>query len=137
MPCIMPEQPYCPACHYGYIVYDENDDTHCEWNCLLTEEEYKSMSKKTDPLFELFNYACDKMYRVIYTFEGYDERIVRGLLINCHGSLVVLLGEKGLYYIKHKNIQLMEPIPMPKNLSDNFRKVIETYLKERAEDAAC
>jgi hypothetical protein len=39
--CIMPEQPYCPVCHYGYIVYDENDDTHCEWNCLLTEEEYK------------------------------------------------------------------------------------------------
>ena len=41
MKCIMPEQPYCPACHYGYIIYDENDDTHCEWNCLLTEEEYK------------------------------------------------------------------------------------------------
>ena len=27
MPCIMPEQPYCPMCHYGYIVYDKNDDT--------------------------------------------------------------------------------------------------------------
>ena len=45
--CIMPEQPYCPACHYGYIVYDENDDTHCEWNCLLTEEEYELYQKRT------------------------------------------------------------------------------------------
>lgn len=47
MPCIMPEQPYCPACHYGYIVYDENDDTYCEWNCLLTEEEYELYQKRT------------------------------------------------------------------------------------------
>ena len=85
-----------------------------------------------DPLFELFNYACDKMYRVIYTPEGYGERIVKGLLINCHGLLIVLLGEKGLYYIKHTDIQLMEPIPMPKNLCDNFRLVIEQYLKERS-----
>ena len=85
-----------------------------------------------DPLFKLFNYACDKMYRVVYTSEWISyEHMAQGLLINCHGSLVVLLGEKGLYYIKHKDIQLMEPIPMPKNLSDNFRLVIEQYLKER------
>ena len=90
------------------------------------------MSMKMDPLFNLFNYACDKMYRVVYTSEWHDEGVVQGLLINCHGSLVVLLGEKGLYYIKHKDIQLMEPIPMPKNLSDNFRLVIEQYLKERS-----
>lgn len=95
------------------------------------------MSKKMDPLFKLFNYACDKMYRVVYTSEWHDECIIKGLLVNCHGPLMVLLSEKGLYYIKHKDIQLMEPIPMPKNLPDNFRKVIETYLKERAEDAAC
>ena len=102
------------------------------------------MSKKMDPLFKLFNYACDKMYRVIYTTEWYDERVIQGLLINCHGPLMVLLGEKGLYYIKHKDIQLMEPIPMPKNLCDNYRSTIETYLKEEAEfdrlndkDAAC
>ena len=95
------------------------------------------MPKKTDPLFELFNYACDKMYRVIYIPEGYGERIVQGLLISCHGPLVALLGEKGLYCIKQQDVQLMEPIPMPKNLSGNFRKVIETYLKECAEEAAC
>lgn len=46
MLCIMPEQPYCLACRYGYIVYDENDDTHCEWNCLLTEEEYELYRKQ-------------------------------------------------------------------------------------------
>lgn len=32
--CIMPENPYCPACMYGYIVQDFNDDTSCEWHCL-------------------------------------------------------------------------------------------------------
>lgn len=37
--CIMPEQPYCPACHYGLIVPDENDDSFCEWICLLEEED--------------------------------------------------------------------------------------------------
>lgn len=90
------------------------------------------MSRKMDPLFKLFDYACGKMYKVVYTSEWNSyENIVQGLLINCHGPLTVLLGEKGLYYIKHKDIQLMEPIPMPKNLSDNFKLVIEQYLKER------
>lgn len=96
------------------------------------------MPKKTDPLFELFNYACDKMYRVVYTTEWHsDEHNVQGLLINCHGPLMVLLSEKGLYYIKHTDIQLMEPIPMPKDLPNDFKEVIETYLKECAEEAAC
>lgn len=92
------------------------------------------MSKKMDPLLKLFNYACDKMYRVVYTTEWHsDEHNVQGLLINCHGPLMILLSEKGLYYIKHKDIQLMEPIPMPRNLGDNYRSTIETYLKEEAE----
>ena len=91
------------------------------------------MSRKMDPLFKLFNYACDKMYRIVYTSEWHDEHVVKGFLINCHGPLMVLLGEKGLYYIKHKDIQLMEPIPMPRNLCDNYRSTIETYLKEEAE----
>lgn len=47
MPCIMPEMPYCPACDYGYIISDENDDTCCKWCCLLTEEEYEKYAKKT------------------------------------------------------------------------------------------
>ena len=51
--CIMPEQPYCPACHYGYIVYNENDNTHCEWNCLLTEEEYKKYVEENGPNVEI------------------------------------------------------------------------------------
>ena len=89
---------------------------------------------KIDPLYKLYNYACDKMYRVVYAPEWYPgERAVQGLLVNCHGSLIILLGEKGLYYIKHKDIQLMEPIPMPSKLCDNYRNVIETYLKEEAE----
>lgn len=39
MPCIMPEQPYCPACHYGLIIPNENDDSFCKWICLLEEED--------------------------------------------------------------------------------------------------
>lgn len=87
---------------------------------------------KIDPLYKLFNYACDKMYRVTYKANYYDERAVRGLLINCHGPHLVLLGEKGIYYIKHQDVLLMEPIPMPEKLCDNYRTVIENYLKEEA-----
>lgn len=39
MPCIMPEQPYCPACKYGYICMDETSDTDAEWICLCTDED--------------------------------------------------------------------------------------------------
>ena len=60
---------------------------------------------------------------------------VEGILINYHGPFMVLLGELGLYLIKPQDIELMEPIPMPKELCDNYRNVIETYLKE-CENAA-
>ena len=87
------------------------------------------------PLYKLYNCACNKMYRVIYEVDDSypDEHVAIGMLLNIHGPLVVLLGEKGMYYIRHKNIRLMEPIPMPKKLCDNYRNVIETYLKEEAE----
>lgn len=32
--CIMPEMPYCPACKYGYIEQDLDDDTCTTWHCL-------------------------------------------------------------------------------------------------------
>lgn len=83
------------------------------------------------PVTKLYNYACNKMYRVTYT--NYIDKEVEGILINCHGPFIVLLGELGLYLIKPHDIQLMEPIPMPNKLCDNYRNVIETYLKEEAE----
>ena len=83
------------------------------------------------PVTKLYNYACNKMYRVIYN--NYVHKEVEGILINCHGPVIVLLGELGLYLIKPQDIELMEPIPMPKKLCDNYRNVIETYLKEEAE----
>ena len=83
------------------------------------------------PVTKLYNYACNKMYRVTYT--NYIHKEVEGILINCHGPFIVLLGELGLYLIKPQDIELMEPIPMPKKLCDNYRNVIETYLKEEAE----
>lgn len=33
--CIMPEMPYFPCCQHGHIVLDLDDDTRCEWRCLL------------------------------------------------------------------------------------------------------
>lgn len=45
--CIMPEQPYCPCCRYGYLFYPEwvesYDDTlgilgYSEWHCLLIDD---------------------------------------------------------------------------------------------------
>lgn len=83
------------------------------------------------PVTKLYNYACNKMYRVTYT--NYIDKKVEGILISCHGPFIVLLGELGLYLIRSHDIELMEPIPMPKKLSDSYRNVIETYLKEEAE----
>ena len=88
---------------------------------------------KIDPFYKLYNYACDKMYRVIYDDYYSDEHVVIGMLLNINSLSIVLLGEKGIYYIRHKDIRLMEPIPMPRNLCDNYRSIIETYLKEEAE----
>ena len=90
---------------------------------------------KIDPLYKLYNYACDKMYRVIYKVnDSYlDEHVVIGMLLNINSPFIVLLGERGIYYIRHEDVKLMEPIPMPRNLCDNYRSVIETYLKEEAE----
>lgn len=47
MPCIMPEQPYCPCCDYGLIVssFDDSDE-FCEWICTLSEKEYEHIKKK-------------------------------------------------------------------------------------------
>lgn len=42
--CIMPEEPYCPSCKYGYIAYADEDygspepPTSCEWICLLKND---------------------------------------------------------------------------------------------------
>lgn len=37
--CIMPENPYCPYCQYGYIEYpDPEDDTTTIWHCLRDPE---------------------------------------------------------------------------------------------------
>lgn len=88
------------------------------------------------PLNDLYNYACDKFYRVLYKDDIHcNEHVMNGILLNCHGPLLVLLGEKGMYYIKHKDVLLMEPIPMTKAFGKNeeYRSVIETYLTECAD----
>jgi hypothetical protein len=85
-----------------------------------------------DPIYKLFDYACDRFYTIEYG-NDYQPRIIKGLLLNCGGPHYYLLTEHGLCVIKTKGINTMFPIPMPKDLSDNFRKVVETYLKEQAE----
>ena len=48
--CIMPEQPYCPACRYGHIIMNEDNDTDCEWICLYKEKERKMKHKLSKPI---------------------------------------------------------------------------------------
>ena len=53
MPCIMPEQPYCPCCDFGLILHSfEDSDEFCEWVCLLTEEKYKAYMKEKENVQE-------------------------------------------------------------------------------------
>ena len=88
---------------------------------------------KRFPINDLYNYACNKFYRVIYKNDiCCDERIVRGILLNCHGPLLVLLCEKGMYCIRHKDVLLMEPIPMTFRMNEEYRSVVETYLAKCA-----
>lgn len=85
---------------------------------------------KIDPLYKLFEYSCDRFYTIEYGDDCYS-RTIKGFLLNCGGPRYHILTEHGLCIIKSKDISTMFPIPRPKNLSDNFREVIETYLKER------
>lgn len=84
------------------------------------------------PINDLYNYACNKFYRVIYNDIYCDERVIKGLLLNCHGPFFVLLCEKGMYYIRHKDVLLMEPIPMTFRMSEEYRSVVEAYLAKCA-----
>ena len=86
---------------------------------------------KIDPLWKLFEYACDRFYTIEYG-DNYPHRIIKGLLLNCDGPQYHILTEHGLCIIQSKEINTMFSIPMPKDLCDNFRKVIEDYLAERA-----
>ena len=88
--------------------------------------------KKIDPLYKLFEYSCDRFYTIEYG-DDCRPRIIKGLLLNCGGSRYHILTEHGLCIIQLKEINAMFPIPMPKDLCDNFKRVIETYLKEREE----
>lgn len=83
---------------------------------------------KIDPLYKLFNYACDKFYIIEHS---HSDKPVIGLLLNCFSSQYWFLTERGIFMVKSKDIEYMSPI-VPKNLSDNFKLVIEQYLKERS-----
>jgi hypothetical protein len=47
--CIMPEQPYCPACKYGVITYPEDEEEYAmmtgnapeneTWGCSLSNQD--------------------------------------------------------------------------------------------------
>lgn len=88
--------------------------------------------EKIDPLYKLFEYSYGRFYTIEYGDNCYS-RTIKGIFVNCDGPRYYILTEYGLYIIKTKKINTMFPIPMPKDLCDNFRKVIETYLKEEVE----
>ena len=89
---------------------------------------------RIDPLYKLFDYACDRFYVIDY---NKDDRpyVITGFLLNCGGPRYHILTEYGLCIIKIKDINSMFPIPMPKDLPNDFKQAIEIYLKERAEEA--
>lgn len=95
-------------------------------------KEYLNRQYKIDPLYKLFEYSCDRFYTIEYGDSCYS-RTIKGFLLNCGGPRYYFLTEHGLCIIKSKEINTMFPIPMPKDLSNNFKKLIETYLKEREE----
>lgn len=92
-------------------------------------KERLSHRPKMDPLFRLFDYACDKFYIIEH---NRSDKPIFGLLLNCFTSQYWFLTEHGIFMVKSKDIEYLSPIPMPKNLSDNFKLVIEQYLKERS-----
>lgn len=83
-------------------------------------------------MWKLFDYACDRFYTIEYG-NDYQPRTIKGFLLNCGGPRYHILTEHGLCIIKTKEINTMFPIPMPKDLSSDFKKLIGTYLKERKE----
>ena len=91
------------------------------------------MSRKMDPLFKLFDYACDKFYVVEHSR---SDKPIFGLLLNCFTSQYWFLTERGIFMVKSTDITHMSPVSMPKNLNDNFKLVIEQYLKERSNQNA-
>ena len=78
------------------------------------------MSKVTE-------YVCDKFYYVIY--KRYDEeQRAEGLLLNYASGDIVLLSEKGIYHIKHKDIIFMKPFEPPVyRMSEEFKRLLESF----------
>ena len=87
------------------------------------------MSRKMDPLFKLLDYVCDKFYLIEH---NRSDKPIIGLLLNCFSSQYWFLTEHGIFMVKSKDIDYINPIPMPDKLGDNFKLVIEQYLKERS-----
>ena len=44
--CIMPEQPYCPICPFGYCPIEEGTLEYYDWVCTLTEDKYNKYMEK-------------------------------------------------------------------------------------------
>ena len=44
--CIMPEQPYCPICPFGYCPIEEETLEYYDWVCTLTEDKYNKYMEK-------------------------------------------------------------------------------------------
>ena len=85
-----------------------------------------------DNLDKAFRYACDKYYSVIYDRDrcGYEQR-AEGLLLNYAGGDVVLLSDKGIYHIKHRDIVFMRPVePRMDKLSSEFKELVESFKKD-------
>ena len=85
---------------------------------------------KIDPIFKLFDYACNRFYCIEYGEYPYTKT-VKGLLLH-YNDPIVILTEEGIYQFKQRDIHCIVPILPPKKISEEYKNLIETYLSARA-----
>ena len=86
---------------------------------------------KINPLYKLFDYACDRFYYIEYGERPYTKTM-KGILLNYSGSMAVILAEEGMYQIKQRDVQFMAPTSIPAKASEEYRNLIKEYLSECA-----
>lgn len=90
-------------------------------------------------MFKAFDYACDKYYRVVVDIVGSTPKVISGILLNYTDKEIMLLAEKGIYHIQHKNILLLIPIepPTAADVNEKYREVLKSFGFYKEEKDGC
>ena len=83
---------------------------------------------KPFPIDYLFNYACDKFYRISFEYKDFPYE-VKGFLIYTDGNSFDFLTPKGICHIKRKDITCIHPINyVYKEDEKEYKAAIENFL---------